>query len=82
MGGTETGHTHGLYTDLLTAQESSDTTNRKQKQMVRYFKSENHFHTLSLLLKEIFVSDFAQKAKFKLDQIYTCHLACPRLDVM
>lgn len=30
QGGTETGHTHGLYTDLLTIHESNDITNRQK----------------------------------------------------
>lgn len=66
----------------FTAPKCSDTSNRKQKQMARYFKLENYFHPQSFLLKEIFVSYTESKVQTTLEAlIYTCHLAWPKLDV-
>lgn len=58
----------------LTALKYSDISNRKQKQMAWYFKSENYFCPPSFLLKEIFVSYTESKVQKTLEAlIYTCH---------
>lgn len=65
-----------LYTDPLTALKYSDISNRKQKQMAWYFKSENYFCPPSFLLKEIFVSYTESKVQKTLEAlIYTCHFS-------